>query len=57
MIKDELGMIKDEWRVMKDDDFKLLRGFTERWTDICKYVVAFATEKIFGFTFCFFIFS
>ena len=35
---------------MKDDDFKLLRGFaseqTDRRTDICECRVAFATEKI-----------
>ena len=34
---------------MKDDDFKLLRGFegrqTNRQTDICECRVAFATEK------------
>ena len=34
--------------MMKDDDFKLLRGFddgkTEEWTDICDCRVAFATE-------------
>ena len=34
---------------MKDDDFKLLRGFddkqTDKLTDICEYRVAFATEK------------
>ena len=35
--------------MMKDDDFKLLRGFadrlTDRQTDICDCRVAFATEK------------
>ena len=36
--------------MMKDDDFKLLRGFadkqTNKWTDnICDFRVAFATEK------------
>ena len=35
--------------MMKDDDFKLLRGFddkqTDHWTDICECRVAFATEK------------
>ena len=35
--------------MMKDDDFKLLRGFdygqTDRITDICECRVAFATEK------------
>ena len=25
--------MKDEWRMMKDDDFNLLRGFADRWTD------------------------
>ena len=34
---------------MKDDDFKLLRGFADRWmngqTDICDCRVTFATEK------------
>ena len=34
---------------MKDDDFKLLRGFdygqTDEQTDICDCRVAFATEK------------
>ena len=36
---------------MKDDDFKLLRGFADgqanERTDICDYRVAFATEKLF----------
>ena len=36
--------------MMKDDDFKLLRGFdygrTDRRTDICDCRVAFATEKV-----------
>ena len=35
---------------MKDDDFKLLRGFadgqTDKRTDICDGRVAFATEKL-----------
>ena len=35
--------------MMKDDDFKLLRGFADgqmdKQTDICDYRVAFATEK------------
>ena len=35
--------------MMKDDDFKLLRGFadrlTDRQTDICDCRVAFATEN------------
>ena len=35
--------------MMKDDDFKLLRGFaderTDNRTDICDCRVAFATEK------------
>ena len=35
--------------MMKDDDFKLLRGFasrqTDRLTDICECRVAFATEN------------
>ena len=34
---------------MKNDDFKLLRGFADRltneWTDICECRVTFATEK------------
>ena len=38
--------------MMKDDDFKLLRGFADKWTneqmnkrtDICDFRVAFATE-------------
>ena len=30
---------------MKDDDFKLLRGFADRRTDNCDCRVAFATEK------------
>ena len=42
-------MMKDESRMMKDDDFKLLRGFddgrTDGRTDICDCRVAFATEK------------
>ena len=35
--------------MMKDDDFKLLRGFalqTDRQTDICECRVAFVTEKL-----------
>ena len=36
--------------MMKDDDFKLLRGFaderTNERTDICDCRVAFATEKL-----------
>ena len=43
-------MMKDEWRMTKDDDFKLFRGFgdgrTNRRTDICDCRVAFATENI-----------
>ena len=43
-------MMKDEELMMKDDDFKLLRGFgdgqTNRQTDICDCRVAFATEKL-----------
>ena len=39
---------------MKDDDFKLLRGFADRQmnrrTDICDCRVAFATEKFLSFT-------
>ena len=31
---------------MNDDDFKLLKGFAIRQTDICDCRVAFATEKI-----------
>ena len=35
--------------MLKDDDFKLLRGFDDRQmneqTDICEYRVTFATEK------------
>ena len=35
---------------MKDDDFKLLRGFAseqmDRRTDICECRVAFATENV-----------
>ena len=42
-------MKNDEGRLMKDDDFKLLRGFADRQTDeqtdICECRVAFATEK------------
>ena len=37
--------------MLKDDDFKLLRGFedrqTDKWTDICECRVAFTTEKHF----------
>ena len=40
---------RDEWRMMKDDDFNLLRGFADKRTDeqidICDCRVAFATEK------------
>ena len=52
MMKDERRMMKVEWwkLKMKDDDFKLLRGFAD-WrtngrTDICDCRVAFVTEKI-----------
>ena len=31
--------------MMKDDDFKLLKGFADKRTDICDCRVAFATEK------------
>ena len=39
------------WWMMKDDDFKLLRGFADEQTDgrtdnICECRVAFATEKM-----------
>ena len=45
--------MKDESRRMKDDDFKLLRGFaygqtdelTNEQTDICDCRVAFKTEN------------
>ena len=45
--------MKDEGWMMKDDDFKLLKGFalrqtdgqTDKWTDICDCRVAFATEN------------
>ena len=45
------GWMKNDegWRMMKDDDFKLLRGFdygqTDKRTDICDCRVAFATES------------
>ena len=32
--------------MMKDDDFKLLRGFADRQMDNCECRVTFATEKI-----------
>ena len=32
--------------MMKDDDFKLLRGFGDKWMDICECRVAFATENL-----------
>ena len=42
-------MMKDEEWMIKDDDFKLLRGFDYRWmdrqTDICEYRVAFVTDN------------
>ena len=31
--------------MIKDDDFKLLRGFDNRQTNICKCRVAFVTEN------------
>ena len=40
-------MMKDEECIMKDDDFKLLRGFGYGLTDIGECRVAFATENIF----------
>ena len=56
--KDEWRMIKVEGWMMKDDDFKLLRGFcdwltdgqTNERTDICECRVAFATEKVYIFS-------
>ena len=49
MMKDEWRMVKDERWKMKDDDFKLLRGFgngqTNKRTDIGGCRVAFTTEK------------
>ena len=52
MKNEEWWMMKVEWwkLKMKDDDFKLLRGFAD-WrtngrTDICDCRVAFVTEKI-----------
>ena len=56
MMNDDEGwwrMMKVEGWMMKDDDFKLLRGFcdwltdgqTNERTDICECRVAFATEK------------
>ena len=39
-------MMKDEECIMKDDDFKLLRGFGYGLTDICDCRVAFATENL-----------
>ena len=33
MIKNDEGWMKDEWRMMKDDDFKLLRGFASKQMD------------------------
>ena len=42
--KDEWRMNEEWWR-MKDDDFKLLRGFDDEQTGICKCRVTFETEK------------
>ena len=45
----EEWMKNDEGWMLKDDDFKLLRGFadwlTDEQTDICECRVAFATEN------------
>ena len=42
--------MNEESRRMKDDDFKLLRGFADgqmdKQTDICDCRVTFATEKM-----------
>ena len=38
-------IMKDERWMMKDDDFKLLKGFALRRTDICDCRVAFAAEN------------
>ena len=50
MMKDEWRMMQGEGLMMKDGDFKLLRGFGYRQTyremDICGCRVTFATEKI-----------
>ena len=46
-MNEEWRMMKDEEWMIKDYDFKLLRGFiTDRWTDICECRVTFATENI-----------
>ena len=54
-MKDEWRMMKDEGWVMRDDYFKLLRGFaswqTDRQTDIGECRVAFETEIHLFFTF------
>ena len=52
-VEDEWRMMKDEGWMMKDDYFKLLRGFAswqtdrlpDKQTDICECRVAFATEN------------
>ena len=38
-------MMRDEELMMKDDDFKLLKGFGGRQADICNCRVAFETEN------------
>ena len=51
MMKNVEGWMKNEWRMMKDDDFKLLKGFAYKWTDgltdIYDCRVAVATENDF----------
>ena len=32
-VKNDTGVMNEEWWMMKDDDFKLLRGFDNRQTD------------------------
>ena len=48
-MKNDEWRMNEEWWRMKDDDFKLLRGFdygqTDKRTDICDCRVAFATES------------
>ena len=39
-------MMKDESRMMKDDDFKLLRGFADRLTDERTFVIVESLSRL-----------
>ena len=38
--------MKDKWRMMKDDDFKLLRGFADKLTDEQTFVIVESLSRL-----------